>query len=124
MSSLNRGLVGDRVMIDTDKGIYFEPLFDRILVKPKRTKDRTEGGIYIPEEAKIEETMGEVVAVGRGCFDPDGRLVDRDPLFNVGDIVVFKEYTGTHVSLPQDNEYVQYLIMWDRDVIGVLKKAS
>jgi len=124
MGHLNRGLDGNRVMIDTDKGIAFKPKFDRVLVKPKKTREKTDGGIYIPDEAKIEETMGEVVAVGRGTFDQDGQLIDRDPLFKVGDIVVFKEYTGVHVSLPCDGEYVQFLIMWDRDIIGTLERVD
>lgn len=120
---LNREITDARVMIDTDKGIYFEPCFDRILVKPKRTREQTAGGIIIPDEAKIEETMGVVVAVGRGTFNQDGQLIDRDPLFNIGDVVVFKEFTGTHVSLPVDDKYEKFLLMWDRDVIGTLKKV-
>lgn len=122
--AVNRGLVGDRVMIDSEAGIFFQPVFDRILVEPVMTKDKTAGGIIIPDSAKIEETRGKVVATGYGYFDQNNNYVERESLFNIGDVVVFKEYTGTHVTLDCDGTRKQYLIIWDRDVLGVLLKAS
>lgn len=121
--SLRRGLTGDRLLVDAGKGIAFYPLFDRILVKPKQTEEK-KGLLYIPETARIEETMGEVVAVGYGCFDERGFFHEREPIFDVGDIVVFKEFTGTRITLDIEGEETKYLIMWDRDVLGVLRKAT
>jgi chaperonin GroES len=121
--SLKRGLTGDRILVDTDKNIEFYPLFDRILVRLKKTRDVTAGGIIVPDSAKTEETMGEVVAVGYGAFDDAGRFVEREPIFHKGDIVVFKEYTGLRITLHIDDKPESFLILYDRDVLGVMRKG-
>jgi chaperonin GroES len=118
--NLTHGLIGDRILVDVDKNITFQPMFDRILVEPIETKTKTEGGIIIPETARIEETMGKIVATGRGHFDEQGNYIDSECPFKVGNTVIFKEFTGTHITLgPQQKSY---LIMWYRDVLGVLMK--
>lgn len=118
--NLTHGLIGDRILVDADKNVVFRPMFDRILIDPIETKTQTDGGIFIPETARIEETMGKVVATGHGHFDEQGNFVDSKCPFDVGDTVVFKEFTGTHITLgPQEK---RYLIMWYRDVLGVLMK--
>lgn len=119
-SSLKHGLVGDRILVDADRELYFQPMFDRILVLPKETRAITDGGIVIPDTAKIEETMGSVVSVGHGHFDEHGNFVDDPNPFTVGDIVVFKEFTGVHITLND----TRYLIIWNRDVLGVLYKVK
>lgn len=119
-SSLKHGLVGDRILVDADKGMCFQPMFDRILVLPRETRDVTEGGIIIPDTAKIEENVGTVVAVGHGHFDDHGNFIDEDNPFSVGDVVLYKEFTGVHLTLND----TKYLIIWNRDVLGVLYKAE
>lgn len=119
--NLRRGLTGNRVMVDADKGVWFQPMFDRILVAPKETKSKTEGGIIIPDTAKIEETMGIVVAVGHGHFDEHGNYVDSPCPFKIGDTVVYKEFTGLTITLGE-KEKKTYRILWTRDVLGVLMK--
>lgn len=120
--NLTHGLTGDRILVDVDKHVSFSPMFDRILVEPIETKTRTEGGLFIPDTARIEETIGKVVATGHGHFDEAGNFVDSECPFHVGDTVVFKEFTGTHITLGVANK--RYLIMWYRDVLGVLMKGG
>lgn len=124
--NLSHGLSGNRVLVDLDNGdnLAFVPLFDRLLVRPQKTREKTKGGIIVPDSAKIEETIGEVIAVGHGTFDDKNQFIDRPALFAPGDMVVFKEFTGVHVTLPIDGEITRLLMIWDRDVLGVLKKVN
>lgn len=123
-STIMRGLTKDRILIDPDTGIEFRPVFNRLLVQPKKTREVSKGGIVIPETAKVEETMGLVVAAGRGVVGPDHEYIDRDPLFLPGDMVVFKEFTGVHITLEIKGKPEEFLIIWDEDVLGVLTKAE
>jgi len=118
--SLKWGLEGDRVLVDAEKGTFFMPMFDRILVEPQETKERSDGGIYIPDTARIKETAGKVVAVGHGHFDDHGGYVDSDSPFNIGDTIIFAEFTGIHITLNEK----RYLIIYNRDVLGVLMKEK
>jgi chaperonin GroES len=57
---------------------------------------------------------GEVIAVGPGLRDDDGRLVALT--LKAGDRVLFGKWSGTEVKL--DGE--ELLIMKESDVMGVL----
>jgi chaperonin GroES len=49
------------------------PLFDNVLIKPLKAETKTAGGIYLPETAKEKPQIGEIMAVGKGAFDEDGK---------------------------------------------------
>jgi Co-chaperonin GroES (HSP10) len=49
------------------------PLGDRVLVKVSQSEERTAGGILLPDTAKEKPQIGEVVAVGPGKRDEDGK---------------------------------------------------
>ena len=123
-STIMRGLTADRILVDSDKGVEFRPTLNRLLVRPKKTREKTKGGIIIPDTDKIEETLGEVIAAGRGVIGMGHAYVDRDPLYQPGDMVVFKEFTGVHITLEIDDQPEKFLILWDEDVLGVLTKAE
>ena len=85
-----------------------KPLGERIVVKPLRQEEKTEGGIYLPETAgKDKPQQGEVIAVG-----PDFKGVKR------GDIVIFAKDGGTEIKV--DNE--QYLVLTADDVLALAQK--
>ena len=123
-STIMRGLTADRILVDSDKGVEFRPTLNRLLVRPKGTREMSKGGIVIPDSAKVEETMGEVIAAGRGVVGLGHEYIDRDPLYLPGDMVVFKEFTGVHITLDIDDQPEKFLILWDEDVLGVLTKAE
>ena len=96
------------------------PLYDRIVVKRIEEQETIRGGIIIPDSAKEKPQEGEVVAVGPGARDENGRVNALD--VKVGNRVLFGKWSGTEVKL--DGE--ELLIMKESDVMGVLegKKAK
>jgi chaperonin GroES len=94
--------------------IKVRPLGDRVLVKPLEAAEVKKGGIIIPDTAKEKPQEGEVVALGTGKRDEDGKLVD----FTVkkGDKVLIRKYGGTEIKF----EDTTYLIMREDDILGIL----
>jgi chaperonin GroES len=92
----------------------FRPLHDRVVLKRIEADEKTSGGIIIPDTAKEKPQQGEVVAVGPGGRDEAGKLIPID--LKVGDRVLFGKWSGTEVKI----DGVEYLIMKESDVMGVL----
>ena len=94
--------------------LKFRPLHDRVVVKRIEAEEKTKGGIIIPDTAKEKPQEGEVVAVGPGGRDENGKLITMD--VKAGDRVLFGKWSGTEVKL--DGE--ELLIMKESDIMGVL----
>jgi chaperonin GroES len=92
------------------------PLQDRVIVKRVKEEEKTKGGIIIPDTAKEKPIEGEVVAVGNGKAQEDGKIRPVD--VKVGDRVLFGKYSGTEVKL--DGE--EHLILREDDIVGVIEK--
>ena len=92
----------------------FRPLHDRVVVKRVDAEEKSKGGIIIPDTAKEKPQEGEVVAVGPGGRDENGKLIPID--VRVGDRVLFGKWSGTEVKL--DGE--ELLIMKESDIMGVI----
>lgn len=83
-----------------------KPLGERIIVKPLKQEEKTEGGIFLPETASKEKPQqGNVIAVG-----PDFKGVKK------GDKVLFAKYAGTEVEI--ENE--KYLVLGEDDVLAII----
>ena len=95
----------------------FRPLHDRVVVTRIDADDKTAGGIIIPDTAKEKPTEGEVIAVGPGGRDESGKLIPID--LKKGDRVLFGKWSGTEVKI----EGVEYLIMKESDIMGVIEQA-
>ena len=93
----------------------FRPLHDRVVVRRIESDQKTAGGIIIPDTAKEKPSEGEIVAVGPGARDENGKLVALD--VKVGDRVLFGKWSGTEVKI--DGE--ELLIMKETDIMGVLE---
>jgi len=93
----------------------FRPLHDRVVVKRLDSETKTAGGIIIPDTAKEKPQQGEVIAVGPGARDEQGKLVPLD--VKAGDRVLFGKWSGTEVKI--DGE--ELLIMKESDILGVLE---
>ncbi|OQX86349.1 MAG: co-chaperone GroES [Candidatus Omnitrophica bacterium 4484_70.2] len=92
-----------------------KPLGDRVLIKPSEEKERTKGGIVLPDTAKEKPQEGKIVAVGEGRKTEDGKTI---PLtLKVGDRVLYGKYSGTEITI--DGE--EYLIMREEDVLAVIE---
>lgn len=92
----------------------FRPLHDRVVVKRVEAEEKSKGGIIIPDTAKEKPQEGEVVAVGPGGRDENGKLVPMD--LKSGDRVLFGKWSGTEVKLDGD----KLLIMKESDIMGVI----
>ncbi len=92
----------------------FRPLHDRVVVKRIDAEEKTAGGIIIPDTAKEKPSQGEVIAVGKGGRDESGKLIPMD--VKTGDRVLFGKWSGTEVKI----DGVEYLIMKESDIMGVL----
>jgi len=93
----------------------FRPLGDRVVVRRLDEEEKTAGGIIIPDTAKEKPSQGEIIAVGPGALDDNGKRVP--PEVKVGDIILFGKWSGTEVKL--DGE--ELLIMKESDVMGVIE---
>ncbi|MEI9965091.1 MAG: co-chaperone GroES [Caulobacteraceae bacterium] len=96
----------------------FRPLGDRVLVRRVEEEAKTKGGIIIPDTAKEKPQEGEVIAVGPGARDENGKRVDMD--VKAGDRILFGKWSGTEVKIDGED----LIIMKESDVLGVVDKPS
>ncbi|HVY12163.1 MAG TPA: co-chaperone GroES [Alphaproteobacteria bacterium] len=96
----------------------FRPLHDRVVVRRVESEEKTAGGIIIPDTAKEKPQEGEVIAVGPGARDENGKIVPLD--VKSGDRVLFGKWSGTEVKL--DGE--ELLIMKESDIMGVVEGSA
>jgi chaperonin GroES len=90
------------------------PLHDRVIVKRLDNERKTSSGIVIPDNAAEKPDQGEVVAVGPGKKDDNGKLIAMD--LKVGDRVLFGKYSGQTVKVEGD----ELLVMREEDIMGVI----
>ena len=96
----------------------FRPLHDRVAIRRLEGVERTKGGIIIPDNAKEKPQQGEVIAIGPGKRDENGKLVPTS--VEVGDTVLFGKWSGSEVKIDGQD----LLIMNESDIMGVVEKQS
>ena len=97
----------------------FRPLHDRVVVRRIDEDTKTAGGIIIPDTAKEKPMQGEIIAVGPGARDEQGKIVQLG--VKKGDRVLFGKWSGTEVKIDGED----LLIMKESDVLGIIEgKAS
>ena len=92
------------------------PLHDRVIVKRIEEERKSAGGIVIPDTAAEKPDQGEIVAVGKGKKDDNGKLIPID--VKVGDRVLFGKYSGQTVKVDGD----ELLVMREEDLFAVIQK--
>ena len=90
------------------------PLHDRVIVKRIEEERKSAGGIVIPDTAAEKPDQGEVLAVGPGKKNEEGKLSPVD--VKVGDKILFGKYSGTTVKI--DGE--ELLVMREEDIMAVV----
>ena len=98
--------------------MHFRPLGDRVLVRRVEEDAKTKGGIIIPDTAKEKPQQGEVIAVGQGARDDDGKVTPLD--VKPGDRVLFGKWSGTEVKIDGED----LIIMKESDILGVVEHAG
>lgn len=94
--------------------VKLKPLADRLVVEPKEREETTASGIILPETAKEKPQEGEVVAIGPGRRDDDGKRVEMDVA--VGDTVLYAKYAGTEIKV----DGKKLLILKESDVLAIV----
>ena len=90
------------------------PLADRIVITPLKQEEVTASGLVIPDTVKEKPQQGEVVAVGPGRLDDNGKRVALE--VSVGDRILYAKYTGTEVKLDNND----YIVLNEKDVLARL----
>jgi len=93
-----------------------KPLSDRVLVVRIEEKEKTTGGIIIPDTAKEKPQEGKVAAVGPGKWDENGKRIPLE--IKKGDRILFGKYAGNEVKI----DGVEHLIMREDDILGIMEK--
>ena len=91
-----------------------KPIGEKILVKFAEEKEQIRGGIIIPDSAKEKPQEAEVIALGTGKRDDNGKLIAFE--VKVGDRVLVSKYGGTEVKLDEQ----KYTIVREDDILGVI----
>src|SRR5467141_4291659 len=95
----------------------FRPLHDRVVIERIDAEAKTAGGIIIPDTAQEKPQQGKVIAVGPGGRDESGKIIPID--LKKGDRILFGKWSGTEVKI----DGVEYLIMKESDIMGVIEQT-
>ena len=98
----------------TKTATKLQPLGDRVVVKPTPREEMTKSGIVLPDTAKEKPQEGEILAIGPGAFDSEGKRVAMD--VKVGQKVLYGKYSGTEFKLDDD----ELLIVSQKDILAVV----
>jgi chaperonin GroES len=93
-----------------------QPLGQRVLVKRIEAEETTAGGIVLPDTAKEKPQEAEVISLGTGGKDEDGKPIEFT--VKAGDIVLISKYGGTEVKVGGD----ELLIISESDILGIVQK--
>ncbi len=91
------------------------PLGDRVVLKQLEAEETTKSGIVLPGQNKEKPQQAEVVAVGPGGV-VDGKEVKME--VKVGDKVIFSKYSGTNVTLDNDEELI---VVKQNDILAIIE---
>ncbi len=94
--------------------LKLKPLGDRLVVEPRERESMTASGLVLPETAKEKPQEGEVLAIGPGRRDENGKRIEMD--VEVGDIVLYAKYGGTEVKIDDK----KLLILKESDVLAIV----
>ncbi len=90
----------------------FQPLGDRIVIKPVEQEEVSKGGLVLPDTARERPQEGEVIAAGPGRLTDEGNRIPMELV--VGDKVLYAKYAGT--ELKEDDE--DYLVLRETDILA------
>ncbi|MBC8416025.1 MAG: co-chaperone GroES [Candidatus Cloacimonetes bacterium] len=93
-----------------------KPLDDRVVIEIKEElEEKNVGGIIIPDTAKEKPQIGEIIAVGPGKINDEGKIIPVS--VKVGDKILYGKYGGTEVDI----EDKKYLIISSSDILAIIK---
>jgi len=93
---------------------HITPLFDNVLVKPLKAETKSAGGIILPESAKEEPQIGEIMAIGTGAHDSNGKLIPM--IVKIGQKVMYTKWGGNEVKV--NNE--KWKLVKQTDILAIV----
>ena len=90
------------------------PLHDRVLVKRVELQEQVRGGIIIPDTAKEKPQQAEVIAVGPGKTDDDGKRIPLD--VKAGDKILIGKYSGSEIRVDEED----FVILREDEILAVV----
>ena len=103
------------VEIETSTPINLRPLADRIVIRRDEEQDKTDGGIFLPDNAREKVNRGTVVATGEGKLNDDGTR--SAPQVEPGDIVLFSKFGGDDLRIGDQ----EWLLIRESEILGVME---
>ena len=92
------------------------PLHDRLVIRPTQQEEVLASGIVIPDTAKEKPQQGDVISVGPGRLDDDGKRIKMD--VQLGDRVLYAKYTGQEVKIDQE----ELIVLSEKDVLAKVQQ--
>lgn len=92
------------------------PLDNGVVIKQLEAKEKTAGGIFLPEAAKEKPMIGKVIAVGPGKTNDNGTVNAMS--VKKGDQVLYSKYMGNEIEL--DGE--KYVMIREADIFGIIEE--
>jgi len=102
-------------MSKISQGKNIKPLFDYVLVKPLQQEEVTPSGIVLPDTAKEKPQVGEVMAVGPGGLNDQGKVLPM--LIKKGQRVLYKKWGGNEVKVGSE----EWLLIEQKDVMAIVE---
>ena len=91
-----------------------KPLADRVVLKSVEAEEKTKTGILLTASAQEKPQIAEVVAIGPGARDDNGKLIPME--VKVGDKVITGKYSGTEVKM----DGTEYTIVKQSDILAIV----
>jgi chaperonin GroES len=92
------------------------PLDDRVVIKQSDAKEKTAGGIILPDTAKEKPQTGKIITAGPGKLLDDGKRIKMSVKKN--DKVIYAKYIGNEIDI--DGQ--EYVILRESDILGIVEK--
>ncbi len=91
------------------------PLFDYVLVKPLEEETKTPSGILLPESVKEKPQIGQIMAIGTGHVNDDGKTMPM--VVKIGQKVMYKKWGGNEVKVNGE----EWLLVEQKDILAVVE---
>lgn len=92
-----------------------KPLFDFLLIRPVEKETTTSSGIIIPDSAKEKPTVGEIMAVGDGGLNDEGKPVKM--VVKIGQKVLYKKWGGNEVKVGSE----EWMLIQQKDLMAIVE---
>jgi len=101
-------------MVKSSPKSSIKPLFDYVLVRPLPSEEKTPSGIVLPDTVKEKPQAGEVMAVGPGAVNDQGKV--QPMVVKVGQKVLYKKWGGNEVKMGTE----EWMLIEQKDIMAVI----